>query len=95
MLRWGFLEILFLRSRLNGGICLLPTLAFPPWDEGGEGGTLEVRGLARDIPSDLCIAFLSTGSAFHNIPPEAGCGNLRTASLLRNLSQVAVVEAGL
>lgn len=29
MLRWGFLEILFLRSWLSSWICLPPTLAFP------------------------------------------------------------------
>lgn len=38
MLRWGFLEILFLRSWLNSWICLLSTLTFPPREKGGGGG---------------------------------------------------------
>lgn len=57
MLRWGFLEILFLRSWPNSWSCLLPTLAFPVWDAGGEGGTLEVRGLGRSLLTFALLFF--------------------------------------
>lgn len=70
MLRWGFLEILFLRSRLNGGICLLPTLAFPPpWDEGGEGGTLEVRASLGTSLLTFVLLFFPLGRHFITFPP--------------------------
>lgn len=56
MLRWGFLEILFLRSWFSNWTHLLPTQSCPrgtsaqAQDEApGEGGALEVRGLARGV----------------------------------------------
>lgn len=72
MLRWGFLEILFLRSWLSCWICLLPTLAFPLWDEGGEGGTLEVSGLGIALLTFACCP--STVPGFHNTPGRLDVG---------------------
>lgn len=74
MLRWGFLEILFLRSWLNSWICLLPTLASPPREEEGGGGASVGGKRSRELSSDLCIAFLSTLSIFPNIPGRLDVG---------------------
>lgn len=72
-----------------------------PGASGGERAREQERERERahwrkrswELSSDLCIAFLSALSIFPNIPRrEAGCGKLRTASLLRNSSQDTVVE---
>lgn len=63
MLRWGFLEILFLRSWFSGWTHLPPTQSCPrgtsahAQDEAQvEGHALEVRGLAHGV-LDLEAAF--------------------------------------
>lgn len=91
MLRWGFLEILFLRSWFSCWICLLPTLAFPLGDEGGEGRTLEVSGLGIAL---LTFALLSFPLCPYFITPPGGwMWEPQNRLALEKL--VPVVEAGL